>query len=78
LPRHSPAQVRAHDLNLPGSDGREATEAGKSDDNLKAIPVTALTTSSDERNVQRRTAYARTVTSRTRLTCIGLLKRCGD
>ena len=53
LPRHSPAQVQAHGLNLPGSDGREAPGAVKSDDNLKSISVIVLTTSSDKRDVER-------------------------
>ena len=41
------------DLNLPGTDGREVLEAVKRDSGLKAIPVIVLTTSSDERDVQR-------------------------
>ena len=41
------------DLNLPGTDGREVLEAVKRDSQLKLIPVIVLTTSSDERDVQR-------------------------
>lgn len=41
------------DLNLPGTDGREVLEAVKRDSRLKTIPVIVLTTSSDERDVQR-------------------------
>lgn len=41
------------DLNLPGTDGREVLAEIKSDAELKHIPVIILTTSSDERDVQR-------------------------
>lgn len=40
------------DLNLPGTDGREALAAIKSDDRFRKIPVVVLTTSSDERDVE--------------------------
>lgn len=39
------------DLNLPGTDGREVLETIKGDDDLKAIPVIVLTSSSDERDI---------------------------
>lgn len=41
------------DLNLPGTDGREVLELIKKDPDLKLIPVVVLTTSSDERDVER-------------------------
>jgi CheY-like chemotaxis protein len=41
------------DLNLPGTDGREVLMEIKSDADLKIIPVVILTTSGDERDVQR-------------------------
>jgi two-component system, response regulator len=41
------------DLNLPGTDGRDVLAEVKAHDNLKTIPVIVLTTSSDERDVQR-------------------------
>lgn len=41
------------DLNLPGTDGREVLEEMKSDENLKEIPVIVMTTSSDQRDVER-------------------------
>ena len=40
------------DLNLPGTDGREALTSIKSDDRLRSIPVVVLTTSSDERDIE--------------------------
>jgi CheY-like chemotaxis protein len=40
------------DLNLPGTDGREALHVIKADPVLKAIPVIVLTTSSDERDIE--------------------------
>lgn len=40
------------DLNLPGTDGREALNVIKSSSTLKAIPVIVLTTSSDERDIE--------------------------
>ena len=39
------------DLNMPGTDGREVLTVIKQDQNLKAIPVIVLTTSSDERDI---------------------------
>jgi CheY-like chemotaxis protein len=41
------------DLNLPGTDGREVLEEMKSDEYLKDIPVIVMTTSSDQRDVER-------------------------
>jgi two-component system response regulator len=41
------------DLNLPGTDGREVLAAVKADPDLRAIPVVVLTTSTDERDVER-------------------------
>lgn len=41
------------DLNLPGTDGREVLEEMKSDQDLKDIPVIVMTTSSDQRDVER-------------------------
>ena len=41
------------DLNMPGTDGREVLEAIKSDMALRSIPVVILTTSNDERDVER-------------------------
>lgn len=41
------------DLNLPGTDGREVLAAIKRDDALRSIPVVILTTSTDERDVER-------------------------
>ena len=40
------------DLNLPGTDGREALAMIKSESSLAAIPVIVLTTSSDERDIE--------------------------
>jgi CheY-like chemotaxis protein len=40
------------DLNLPGTDGREALNLIKGNDALRAIPVIVLTTSSDERDIE--------------------------
>lgn len=40
------------DLNLPGTDGREALNIIKSQGSLKAIPVIVLTTSADERDIE--------------------------
>jgi CheY-like chemotaxis protein len=40
------------DLNLPGTDGREALTSIKADDELRLIPVVVLTTSSDERDIE--------------------------
>ncbi len=41
------------DLNLPGTDGREVLDDIKGDDALRSIPVVVLTTSTDERDVER-------------------------
>ena len=40
------------DLNLPGTDGREALSMIKEDAALRAIPVVVLTTSSDDRDIE--------------------------
>lgn len=41
------------DLNMPGIDGRETLHLIKQDQSLKRIPVIILTTSSDERDIER-------------------------
>ena len=41
------------DLNLPGTDGRDVLIEIKKNDRLKLIPVVVLTTSSDERDIER-------------------------
>ncbi len=41
------------DLNLPGTDGFEVLREIKADESLRRIPVIVLTTSSDDRDVQR-------------------------
>lgn len=41
------------DLNLPGTDGREVLAEIKGNADLRSIPVLVLTTSSDERDVER-------------------------
>jgi CheY-like chemotaxis protein len=41
------------DLNLPGTDGREVLAAIKGEASLRSIPVVVLTTSTDERDVER-------------------------
>ena len=41
------------DLNLPGTDGREVLAEVKGDADLRSIPVVVLTTSSDERDIER-------------------------
>jgi len=41
------------DLNMPGVDGRGVLKAIKQDSQLRSIPVVVLTTSSDERDIQR-------------------------
>ncbi|HKI18841.1 MAG TPA: response regulator [Isosphaeraceae bacterium] len=41
------------DLNLPGADGREVLAEIKGDDGLKNIPVIVLTTSTDERDIEK-------------------------
>jgi len=40
------------DLNLPGTDGRDVLDSIKSEEELKAIPVVVLTTSSSPSDVQ--------------------------
>ena len=40
------------DLNLPGTDGREALTVIKADPDLRHIPVVVLTTSSDDRDIE--------------------------
>ena len=41
------------DLNLPGTDGREVLDEIKRSDSLKKIPVLVLTTSTDERDIEK-------------------------
>lgn len=41
------------DLNLPGTDGREVLAEIKKDEQLKSIPILILTTSADERDVEK-------------------------
>jgi CheY-like chemotaxis protein len=41
------------DLNLPGVDGRDVLAQIKRDDELKLIPVIVLTTSSDDRDIEK-------------------------
>ena len=41
------------DLNMPGLDGRGLLTIIKNDNNLKKIPVVVLTTSSDERDIDK-------------------------
>jgi CheY-like chemotaxis protein len=41
------------DLNLPGTDGREVLTEIKTDCVLRSIPVIVLTTSTDERDIER-------------------------
>lgn len=41
------------DLNMPGTDGREVLAEIKQDEALKQIPVVVLTTSSDERDIEK-------------------------
>lgn len=41
------------DLNMPGTDGREVLADLKQCDDLKKIPVVVLTTSSDERDIDK-------------------------
>jgi CheY-like chemotaxis protein len=51
-PRQSPRPgVILLDLNLPGTDGRDVLHEIKHSDDLAAIPVIVLTTSSDSRDV---------------------------
>jgi CheY-like chemotaxis protein len=53
-PAQSPRPVLVLlDLNLPGTDGREVLEEMKQDPELKDIPVIVMTTSSDQRDVER-------------------------
>ena len=40
------------DLNMPGTDGREVLSEIKADEGLRQIPVSVLTTSADERDIQ--------------------------
>lgn len=41
------------DLNLPGTDGREVLLEIKTDADLRSIPVVVLTTSADDRDIER-------------------------
>ncbi len=41
------------DLNMPGTDGREVLEDIKANEELKNIPVIVLTTSTDERDINK-------------------------
>jgi CheY-like chemotaxis protein len=41
------------DLNLPGTDGRQVLEEIKTTENLKATPVVVLTTSTDDRDIEK-------------------------
>lgn len=41
------------DLNMPGVDGRAILELVKQDNELRSIPVVVLTTSTDERDIER-------------------------
>lgn len=41
------------DLNLPGTDGREVLAEIKADADLRPLPVIILTTSTDERDIER-------------------------
>jgi two-component system response regulator len=41
------------DLNMPGMDGRRFLEIVKTEENLKAIPIVVLTTSSDSTDIER-------------------------
>lgn len=41
------------DLNMPGMDGRAVLQAVKADPHLRRIPVVVLTTSADERDIER-------------------------
>lgn len=41
------------DLNMPGMDGRRVLQQIKGDPRLRSIPVVVLTTSSDERDIER-------------------------
>ena len=41
------------DLNLPGTDGRQVLAEIKADERLKHIPVIVLTTSADERDIEK-------------------------
>ena len=41
------------DLNMPGTDGREVLAEIKNDEQLRQIPVVVLTTSSDERDIDK-------------------------
>lgn len=48
-----PPGVILLDLNLPGTDGREVLETIKRHRTLKSIPVIVLTTSTDERDIEK-------------------------
>lgn len=41
------------DLNLPGTDGREVLAEAKADPQLRKIPIIVLTTSIDQRDIER-------------------------
>ncbi len=41
------------DLNLPGTEGRDVLKEVKADNDLKDIPIIVLTTSADERDIQK-------------------------
>ncbi len=41
------------DLNLPGTDGRDVLEEIKKDPELRTIPVIVLTTSSDDKDINK-------------------------
>ncbi len=41
------------DLNLPGTDGRDVLAEIKTDEQLKSIPVVVLTTSADNRDIEK-------------------------
>ena len=45
------------DLNLPGTDGREVLAEIKKDNFLKSIPVVVLTTSTNERDIEKCYSY---------------------
>jgi CheY-like chemotaxis protein len=51
-PRPSTSMILL-DLNLPGTDGRAVLEEVKADESLCTIPVIVLTTSTDDRDIQR-------------------------
>ena len=47
------AELILLDLNLPGMDGRQLLEVIKTEDGLKSIPVVILTTSNNDRDIER-------------------------